>query len=194
MLKRTLRDLKVPLVVAYTDTPAVVDDAQRTALDCFVPPKQRAYVNMGEDNLDVVRWIFPGAKGDDGSYIPGFARALAQKAGVKTQDRQIPIVWHGAPRFRKPCPLRNIRRRCRAFCRQAGLKDKIVLIGSDLSLTDRHRTPFDVVDPYQMAGVFIQAHALSQLLHGALFARCGMAGQSSDRVFLRGSGRAAGGD
>jgi class 3 adenylate cyclase len=44
---------------------------------------------------------------------------------------------------------------------------KIVLIGSDLSLVDRHKTPFDVLtskDRGGMAGIVIQAHALSQLL------------------------------
>ena len=48
------------------------------------------------------------------------------------------------------------------------LKDKIVLIGSDITLTDRHRTPFNTLDASGegMAGIVIQAHALSQLLRG----------------------------
>ena len=47
-------------------------------------------------------------------------------------------------------------------------RGKIVLIGSDVTLVDRHRTPFSTVlagDAGQLPGVVIQAHGLSQLLH-----------------------------
>ena len=52
------------------------------------------------------------------------------------------------------------------FLPAAWFRDKIVLIGSDITLVDRHRTPFATVagNRDQMPGVVIQAHALSQLL------------------------------
>ena len=45
-----------------------------------------------------------------------------------------------------------------------GLKDKIVLIGSDLVDLDRHLTPLSVVDEARMPGVKIHAHILAQLI------------------------------
>lgn len=164
-LKKALRAVKVPMAVAYSDDPRVVTKAQRETLDNFVPSHLRAYATLAEDQLNVVRWIFPGAISHDGQYIPGFARAIAGKLGAHTSTAQIPIVWHGhpgngVPAFRKyPAHLVPI-------LPAAWFKNKVVLIGSDLSLTDRHRTPFDVVNPVQMAGIEIQAHAVSQLLHG----------------------------
>ena len=47
-------------------------------------------------------------------------------------------------------------------------RNKIVLIGSDVTLVDRHRTPFSAILPAMtdsLPGIVIQAHGLSQLLH-----------------------------
>jgi class 3 adenylate cyclase len=51
----------------------------------------------------------------------------------------------------------------------AWIAGKIVLLGADLSLTDRHRTPFAVAREGRegtIAGITIQAHILAQLLDG----------------------------
>ena len=51
----------------------------------------------------------------------------------------------------------------------AWIAGKIVLLGADLSLTDRHRTPFAVAREGRegtIAGIIIQAHILAQLLDG----------------------------
>ena len=162
-LKRTLRELKVPLVVAYSDRPNVVDDDQRASLNYFVPPKLRGDVSLGEDKLDVVRWIFPGAVNREGVYVPGFAPAIAAKVGIKTQAKFAPIVWHGVPDAHT-LPFAEYKAQMVKFLPESWFKGKIVLIGSDLTLDDRHRTPFDIVNPEHMAGVFVQAHALAQLL------------------------------
>jgi class 3 adenylate cyclase len=48
-------------------------------------------------------------------------------------------------------------------------RDKIVLVGATLSITDRHRTPLSIIDDGDqgnMPGVFIQAHGISQILEG----------------------------
>lgn len=51
---------------------------------------------------------------------------------------------------------------------EAVLRGKIVLVESDLTLTDRHRTPFATAlggrHEFDTPGVFIHAHALAQLL------------------------------
>jgi len=180
LLRKTLHKLPVPLVVSYTDDPGVVTDTQRANLEAFVPSNLRGYATLGEDNLDVARWIFPGAVTKSGQYVEGFARAIAAKVGVKTPARLLPIVWHGQPDRDTPAfreipanvvvapPASNVAALPAAVL-ATWLTGKIVLIGSDITLVDRHRTPFDVVDPAglgNMAGVTIQAHGLSQLLRG----------------------------
>ena len=55
---------------------------------------------------------------------------------------------------------------------EASLRNKIVLIGADLSINDRHRTPFSFVsqkEPKGTPGVIVHAHALAQLLEGRSF-------------------------
>lgn len=168
LLRRTLRQIPVPLVVSYTDDPAIVTPAQLRYLDAFVPPRLRGFANLAEDQLDTVRWIFPGRKGSDGHFIRGFAPALAAAVGVTPPAGLVTIAWHGRPgpgvaAFRE-YPAQDV-----AALPAAWFKGKIVLIGADLSLTDRHRTPFLTVYPGNegmLPGIVIHAHALAQLIEG----------------------------
>jgi len=170
LLKKTLAELSVPLAVSYTETPSVVTEQQAAYLADFVPRRLRASANLATDQHDEVRWIFPGAEGKDGHYVMSLPRALAAAAGVRTSGEQIPIAWHGQPSenedaFRKyPAQLVPI-------LPLTFFKDKIVLIGSDITLVDRHLTPYTTTSGEDrtkgmLPGVVIQAHALSQLLHG----------------------------
>ncbi len=169
-LRRTLRTLRVPLVVSYVDAAATESPDQLAYLNAFVPAAQRAYANIGTDQTDTVRWVYPGATGRDGRYIPGFARALAARAGVKSDAGVQPIVWHRSPE-RDVAPFRKYS--ADLFMTvplpASWFKDKIVLVGTDITLVDRHRTPFATIAQNgdgTLAGVVIQAHALSQVLHG----------------------------
>ncbi len=164
-LWQTLHTVEVPLVVAIqrrsanghpgTAGHAATLRARRDARLCDAWRRQPG----------VVRWIYPGKTGRDGRYVPGFVPALAARLGVPPTRKVIPIVWHGRPANGDPA-FREFPAHAVAVLPASWFAGKIVLIGSDLSLTDRHRTPFDVTDPVQMAGVTIQAHALSQLIHG----------------------------
>ncbi len=180
LLSKTLRTLPAPLVVSYVDDPKLEKaDGQhyQAFLDSFVPPNLRGYATLGTNNLNVVRWIFPGAVASNHKYVPGFARAIAAKLGVKSPSELMPMVWHGqidrdTPAFREIPALNvvSVENAPPAFpdvLLKAWLAGKVVLIGSDLTLVDRHNTPFDAVDNKdlgEMAGVTIQAHAVSQLL------------------------------
>jgi class 3 adenylate cyclase/CHASE2 domain-containing sensor protein len=169
-LKATLHTLEVPLVVSYAgrdlETPA-----QQAYLDGFVPKDARALANIGTDQTDTVRWVLPGgARG-----MMSFARALAAKVGVPTRAEQVPIVWHRSPERNIPA-FKEYPAHVVPLLPPAWLKDKIVLIGTDVTLDDRHRTPFATVAENHdatMAGVVIQAHALSQLLHHTASPRVG---------------------
>src|SRR5882672_2643592 len=98
----------------------------------------------------------------------GLSRALAEAAGVKTSPEQVPILWHGRPNETDPA-FREFPAHAVKLLPEAWFKDKLVLIGSDITLVDRHRTPFMTVfsgGEGMLPGVTIQAHALAQLLHG----------------------------
>jgi len=167
-LRNTLRSLKVPVIVSYTDNPAVVTDDQRAYLDDFVPPRLRAYATLATDQFDTARWVYPGHVGADGRYIPGFARALAAAVGVKTAPTLVDIAWHGRPSPDVPA-FREYPADVVGSLPADWFKNKIILIGTDLSLTDRHRTPFSTVFEGQeamMPGVLIHAHSLAQFLEG----------------------------
>ncbi|HEY5237387.1 MAG TPA: adenylate/guanylate cyclase domain-containing protein [Rhizomicrobium sp.] len=172
-LKKTLTAIKAPLVVSYTDSPNVVTDEQRAFLDSYVPQSLRGYANVSEDQFDVARSVFPGAVARNGRYLMSLPRAMAAKLGVKTSAAQVPIVWRaqwlkrpGEPKLDatfKEWPAQTAQ-----FLPAAWLKDKIVMIGSDMTLVDRHRTPFATVfanGEGLLPGVTIQAHMLSQLLN-----------------------------
>ena len=162
-LKATLHALQVPLVVSYAGRNLETED-QLNYLNSFVPRDARALANIGTDQTDTVRWVYPGETKPGG--MMSFARALAAKVGVQTAAEQVPIVWHRSPERDVPAfkeyPAHTVQ-----FLPAAWFKNKIVLIGTDITLDDRHRTPFAIAakdrDP-MMPGVVIQAHALSQLL------------------------------
>ncbi len=165
-LRRTLDAIKVPLRVSYVDGADALTERQRAWLDDFVPPRMRALATLGTDQFDTVRWIFPGQKQADGSYVPGLARALAGDLGVTSPARLADIVWHGRPNGDVPA-FREYPAQLVATLPAAWFKDKIVLIGSDLSLTDRHRTPFTTIaegSQAMMPGVVVHAHSLAQIL------------------------------
>ena len=175
-LRTALRNMKTPLVVSYFETGGRSAPEQIGYLNAFVPPNMRALANVGTDQTDTARWIVPGGTTSTGEYLLSVPRRLAQLAGVETPNEQVPIVWRADP-GEEPAGLRgNSRLRLRPADlpadrldpSRAMFKNKIVLIGSDLTLVDHHRTPF-ATDPAStkatMPGIVIQANALSQLLH-----------------------------
>ncbi|MEO8301008.1 MAG: adenylate/guanylate cyclase domain-containing protein [Rhizomicrobium sp.] len=167
-LKRAIADVKVPLRIAYTEAASLVSPQQRAYLQDFIPHGKRALVTLAEDQFDVVRWIYPGAKAQDGRYVMGFSRGLADAAGIKTSPELAPIAWRAAPGDGSPA-FREFPAHAVKLLPDAWFRDKLVLIGSDITLVDRHRTPFMTVfsgGEGMLPGVVIQAHALAQLLHG----------------------------
>jgi class 3 adenylate cyclase len=74
-------------------------------------------------------------------------------------------------------------------------RDKLVLIGSDVTLVDRHRTPYATSfsnTEGMLPGVIIQAHVLSQLLHGRSSPLISWQGELAIALALAGLGAALG--
>jgi len=175
-LERVIRGMKTPLVVAYTEEPNNVTPQQLAYMRARVPAKDRATTDVPTDPYGTVRTIHPGRPVKDG-YVLSFERALAERSGVHTENKTVPIIWHKPPKgqhynyFEMSAQALNTIPLV-AFQMPSGpsalFKDKVVLIGSDLSLTDLHRTPLAIIsDAGIMPGVFIHAYGLSTLLDKA---------------------------
>jgi class 3 adenylate cyclase len=154
--------------VSYTDNTGLVSDEQRKYLDDFVPARLRALATLATDQFDTVRWTYPGHALGDGTYLPSFARALAAAVGRDSPAQLVDIAWHGRPSPDVPA-FRQYGAELVGALPPEWFKDKIVLIGTDLTLVDRHRTPFSTIyagDEGMLPGVVIHAHSLAQILEG----------------------------
>ena len=167
-LSELFRTIGTPLVVSYVNDPAIETPERQEFENRFVPPALRGVANLAEDPFDTARYIMPGAPGPDGQFVASFPVRIAGHLGVAPPPSLTEIAWRGRPDadtdpFRI-YPAQLVRKLDPAFFR-----GKVVLVGSDFSITDRHRTPFASVFEGAkgvLPGVVIQAHALAQLLEG----------------------------
>lgn len=164
-LRATIADLKVPLAVIYTEDPTIVTPEQLDYLRNFVPPARRVMPNLAKDQYGTVRWIYPGANDSRRHYIPGFVRQLAAYAGIKTPPVQMRVVWTKPPPGEK-LPFLELHAQVAGLFPPQTFANKIVLIGSDVTLDDRHRTPLAArSDAGIMAGIAVHAYGLATILH-----------------------------
>lgn len=173
-LMQALRGLKTPTVVSYFDAGSTHSAEQTAYLEKFVPSKFWASANLGTDQTDTARWIDSGRKTPSGRQLLSVQRRVAQIAGVETPNEQVPIVWHADEGKNKsafselPACVADACLPTPMILPESVFKDKIVLIGSHLTLVDQHRTPFatDPTDPRAtIPGVQILAHGISQFIH-----------------------------
>jgi class 3 adenylate cyclase/CHASE2 domain-containing sensor protein len=178
-LLRTLRSIPVPMVVTISDVSDLMDEQQFAFQDAYVPAHMRVLPTLAADQTDTVRWIFPGQTLSRYGYVPGFARALARDLGMGAtilDDRTcgsecLEIAWHGSP-APEVGAFRTIPAQDLLDPQFAALghliRNKVVLIGTVVSINDLHRTPFAALDARKgvVPGVVVHAHALAQLLRG----------------------------
>ena len=175
-LEHIIRTMKTPLVVAYTEEPRNVTPQQLAYMRAFVPAADRATPDLPKDPYGTVRTVHPGMPVEGGKYMMSFERALAARYGVHTPAKTVPIVWKKPPKGQRynyfeltaqalnqyPRPVFD------AVIGPALFKDKIVLIGSDLTLIDTHRTPLAATSNAGiMPGIIVHAYGLSTLLNNA---------------------------
>ncbi len=173
-LRRVLRTLKTPLVVSYFETGGETSPEQIQYLNAFVPKSERAAANVGTDQTDTVRWILPGNRSATGDYMLSVPRKVAAILGLKTPDEQTPIVWRADPGENQPA-FREYPACIIGWsdCLPIQLypapifTDKVVLIGSNMTLVDQHRTPFAAAPGNRkatMPGIMTDAYAIAQLI------------------------------
>jgi CHASE2 domain-containing sensor protein len=122
--------------------------------------------NLGTAADGVVRYISNAKVDLDGHCIPVFERAVLERIGVTTSNDAAELYYRPDPLSREPLFPRYPADIAAKMPPQF-FENKIVLIGGDLVLEDRHLTPFIVTKgPYagSMPGVVIDAHAIAQLL------------------------------
>ena len=166
-LRERMRNFPAPIVVAWTDAGSGLTERQFNYMRDFLGDANKGYVNLMKDPDGIVRWIYPG-KNKEGAFIWSFPLALARAVGEDVRDDVIPLTYRttsesGDEPFRI-YPAESIRHLPGDL-----LKNRIVLIGADLSGTDRHRTPFIAAvggAKGTVPGIVIHAHALSQILDG----------------------------
>ncbi|SDE11029.1 adenylate/guanylate cyclase domain-containing protein [Rhodospira trueperi] len=164
-LRAVLRNIETPLVVCVGDRPEGLTAPQVAFLEDMVPPRVRGLATLAKDPFDAtVRWIYPGRADDAGGWRAGAVWRLAELLGHPMMRESRRIAWHGRPDKETPAfatyPAHLVE-----HLPPDWMRDKIVLIGTDLLLTDRHRTPFSTApDGESMPGVAILAHALATVL------------------------------
>jgi class 3 adenylate cyclase/CHASE2 domain-containing sensor protein len=173
MLRETLAALKIPFAISYSDSPLYVTEEQLEYLNDFVKPEWRGLADIEPDIRDgIIRFVPPARDLKEGINVPNVAARVAERLGVTIPRDQRRIAWRGEPDMETPA-FRSFPSHAAAVLPDAWFKDKIVLVGADLSLTDRYRTPFSIGrdrGDNRMAGVIIQAHILAQMLEGRVSA------------------------
>ena len=95
-LRATLRAMKTPVFVSYSNDPAVVDEDQRAYLDDFVPPEMRAAATLLTDPFDgTVRWTY-GGENRVGEPM-GFPRRALKAIGRETKRENVEMAWRPRP-------------------------------------------------------------------------------------------------
>jgi class 3 adenylate cyclase/CHASE2 domain-containing sensor protein len=199
-LEHVIRTMKTPLVIAYTEEASNVTPKQLAYLRSFVPEKDRATPDLPKDSYGIVRTIHPGMTVADGRYLLSFERALAEKFGVKTADKTETIVWRKPPKGQRYDYFETgawiVNQYAPAIFNLVGpaqFQDRIVIVGSDLTLVDRHRTPLATISlDGVMPGVFAHAYGVSTLLDGAVSPFAGWKTNLAVALFLAALGAALG--
>lgn len=168
-LLETLHAISVPLVVAWADALDGLGERQSAFMASYLAGLRHGVPAIVPDPVDgTVRAVFLR---ETRAATPrtGFVAVIAEALGAKIPDGEsLTIRYRGRPDA-DTAPFAVYPAHTVALLPDEWLEGRIVLVGADLDLSDRHRTPFSVASAAaggDMPGVMLQAHALSQLLDG----------------------------
>ena len=165
-LKKVIAEYPVPVIVADTGNRDFLTENQKSFLNNFNNGLITGDVNLIKDTTDgTVRGLYVQRPGSGPRQL-GFAAAIVAALNLPTPESNIELVYRSPPGSNssafKTYPSHAIR-----FLPKSWFSGKIVLIGADLPLSDRHTTVFAATRGAKegaLPGVNIHAHALSQLL------------------------------
>ena len=170
-LLEAIRAAKARVVLGAIDERGALEPFQRQFQSEFLTAAARpvGYLNLRHERDDVVRYTASPAKGS--VYPRSFARLLLAAAGGNdADDAGRPIAWllpplDGSQTFTK-IPAQSLvdegaETRAAAAAKLAG---RVVVLGGDFPLRDRHRVPLTVRDGTPTTGATIHANILAGLL------------------------------
>lgn len=165
-LLAAIRGATASIILGAIDERGALEPFQRQFQTSFLTEAGRpaGYLNLRHESDDVVR--FTASPAPNSAFPKSFARLLMEADGaVSIDDAGKPIPWRlqpadGAETFLK-IPAQDL---LAAPASLERLKDRLVLLGGDFPLRDRHRVPLTVRGGDTMAGVTIHAHILAGLL------------------------------
>ena len=180
-LSAAIRRMADRVVLGTVDERVPLRAERRDYLHRFVTRSgaSTGYLNLRYEIDSVIRGeAEPAPSSAPGQAVPeSFAAAIARKAGFRTEAHAPRIAWLKTPRdgsdtflvlpaAQLVAPADDTERKL-AQMLLGQLKDRIVLIGGDLSdHTDRHPTPLAKLGDGTMPGVMIHAQAVAQMVDG----------------------------
>lgn len=168
-LQETLRSLSVPVVVASAEVSDGMTARQVAFMDSYIDGIRQGIPVILPDSIDGTVRAIMLRRQHEGQLKLGFMAAIATSLGIRVPDGDdMTLRFRGAPSAKIP-PFATYPAHAVALLPDAWFEDRIALIGADLPLEDRHRTPFSVAavrDAGGMPGIRLHAHALSQILDG----------------------------
>ena len=168
LLRKTLLELSTPVVVASAGKGFGLTKKQAAYLGAFTSGIRSGPANLAKDGADgTVRWIYAGET-IDGKWRPGFMSVIADLLGRSTPKDDLDLAYRPPPDSKTPA-FKRFPAHTAAFLPKPWLAGKVFLIGADLPMIDRHRTPFAAARGARagsLPGVVVHAHALAQLLDG----------------------------
>jgi class 3 adenylate cyclase/CHASE2 domain-containing sensor protein len=169
-LKELIETYKIPLAISYGREQEHLTQDEIEFLDGFVPLAHRGFGTLVTDDLygGTVRDIYEGRALPDGTFLPGVATVLVNQLGHPVTPQPRPLAYRGQPSSTVE-PFLELPAHTIAALPPAMIAGKIVLIGGDFSLIDRHASPATTVreggEGY-LPGIVFHAHAVAQLLEG----------------------------
>ncbi len=140
--KAVIESYKVPLAISYGREPERLTADEIEFLDGYLPLARRGFGNLVTDDLydGTVRGIYPGRALPDGTFIPGIATRLVEQLGRTVAYVPRALAYRGQPADNVE-PFLALPAHTAHLLPAPLLAGKIVLIGGDFSLIDRHRSP-----------------------------------------------------
>ncbi len=167
-LKDAIDNFGKPVVISYGTAGAGLNENQLAYQAEFVTPDKRGLPNLVKSGQDqTARWFFPGQEVKGQGYIKSVPNLLAEYAeGIAGPTEEVAIRWYGNKKH-DGVPFKVFSAKNLKLMPPNWFKDKVVFLGFDLSLHDRHSTAFSVVlgDKGRMPGLFILGHIYMQVLN-----------------------------
>ncbi len=167
-LLKILREAESSIVIGFANEKDGLTEMQVAFQDKALRGLSKGLVTLTRDDFDgTVRNLYLGRM-VNGSWMPGFAAALAQISGHKSPYPKGRIRFYhdasGQLLTFKTYPAHTVE-----LLPPAWFKDRIIIVGTTLPTSDRHPTPFVTTHGAENGtahGVAIHAHMLTQLMRG----------------------------